>query len=198
MDTPGAATLALQILAGTGLAAAAGLKAFLPPFMVGLLARLDLFELRPGLSWLESTPALIILGTAVVVELAADKIPLIDHVLDAAETLIKPAAGAVVAAAAFVDLSPLWAGVLALAVGGGVAGTVHLAKSGLRLASTGTTGGLGNPALSVLEDGLSLGAVLVAVFAPLLLLLILILGLLLLRRMVRWMQAQILPRPLRH
>ena len=73
-------------------------------------------------------------------------------------------------ATAVSDLSPLAAAVLGLLVGGSVAGTVHLARAGLRVASTGMTGGVANPVLSVVEDGVSLAGTLVAVFAPLLLL----------------------------
>jgi hypothetical protein len=186
-------SLLLQILAGAGLAAAAGLRAFLPPLVVGALARLDLITLRSDLQWLESTPALVILATAVFFEVLGDKIPLLDHTLDVVGTVLKPAAGAVVLAAPLLDLSPLATLVLALLLGGSIAETVHLTKSGLRLASTGTTSGLGNPALSAAEDGLSLSGTLLAVFFPLLLLGLLVLGVLFLRRVVRWMQSRSRP-----
>ena len=79
-------------------------------------------------------------------------------------------------------------------VGGTLAGSVHVTKSALRLASTGTTGGMGNPALSLAEDGLSLTGTVLAVVAPLLLVLLLALSLLFLRKIVHWMQARIRPR----
>jgi hypothetical protein len=181
------------VLAGIGLAAAAGLRAFLPPLLVGVLARLDLIPLRDDLQWLASTPVLIVLGTAVILELLGDKIPVLDHGLDVLGTVLKPASGALMLAAPLLDLSPAMTLLAALLVGGTVAGTVHLTKSGLRLASTGTTAGLGNPALSLAEDGLSASGTLLAVFAPLLLLLLLVVGLLVLRRVVRWMQTRARP-----
>jgi hypothetical protein len=192
--TPGfEGSIPLQVLAGIGLAAAAGLRAFLPPLLVGVLARLDLIPLRDDLQWLASTPVLIVLGTAVILELLGDKIPVLDHGLDVLGTVLKPASGALMLAAPLLDLSPAMTLLAALLVGGTVAGTVHLTKSGLRLASTGTTAGLGNPALSLAEDGLSASGTLLAVFAPLLLLLLLVVGLLVLRRVVRWMQTRARP-----
>lgn len=187
-------SLLIQLLAGVGLAAAAGLRAFLPPLVLGLLARFDLVALRGDLDWLGSTPALIIFATAVLAELLADKVPLLDHALDILGMVVKPAAGALVLAAPLVDLGPLPTLLLALAVGGTVAATVHATKSALRLASTGTTGGMGNPALSVAEDGLSLTGTLLAIFAPLLLVLLLVACLLFLRRIIIWMQSRPGPR----
>ena len=188
-------SLLFQILAGLGLAAAAGLRAFLPPLVLGLLARFDLVTLRGDLDWLASTPALIIFATAVLGEVLADKVPLLDHALDILGMVVKPAAGALVLAAPLVDLGPLPTLLLALAVGGTVAATVHATKSALRLASTGTTGGMGNPVLSLAEDGLSLTGTVLAILAPLLLILLLVVSLLFLRRIVMWMQSRMRPRP---
>jgi hypothetical protein len=194
MDAGWDQALFFQILAGLGLAASAGLRAFLPPLVVGLLARLDLITLRGDLDWLAGTPALIIFATAVAVEILADKVPLLDHALDVLGLVVKPAAGALVLAAPLVDIGPVGALLLALVVGGTLAGTVHVTKSALRLASTGTTSGLGNPVLSLAEDGLSLTGTVLAVVAPLLLVLLLALSLLFLRKIVHWMQARTRPR----
>lgn len=174
-----------QILAGVTLAAAAGLRAFIPPLLVGLLGRLDLVTLRPGLDWMESTPALVIFGTAVVLEILGDKVPWLDHALDTVQTFLKPASGILVAAAALVDLPPLWAAILAIVVGGTVAGAVHVGKAGVRLASTGTTGGLANPALSAAEDGLSAAGTLLSVFFPILAFALLVGGVALVVRGIR-------------
>ncbi|MGD8374759.1 MAG: DUF4126 domain-containing protein [Acidobacteriota bacterium] len=174
-----------QVLAGVTLAAAAGLRAFIPPLLVGLLGRLDVVTLRPGLDWMESTPALVIFGTAVVLEILGDKIPWLDHALDTVQTFLKPASGILVAAAGLVDLPPLWAAILAIVVGGTVAGAVHVSKAGVRLASTGTTGGLANPALSAAEDGLSAAGTLLSVFFPILAFALLVGGVALVVRGIR-------------
>ena len=190
MDWGFHASILLEILGGIGLAAAVGFRAFLPPLILGLLGRLDVLTLRPSLEWMESSPALLIFGTALVVEILADKIPVVDHVLDAVQTVLKPAAGAMVFAAAVTDLPPQWAAVASLFIGGAVAGSIHVAKSGLRLVSTGATAGTGNPALSLAEDGISLTSTLLAIFFPVLLIALLILGVLALRRVVRWLRSR--------
>ena len=181
----------VQVAAGFGLAAAAGLRAFLPPLAVGLLARYDVFELRPSLDWMESTPALVIFGTAVILEILADKVPWLDHALDTVESFLKPAAGILVVSAALVDLPPLWTAILAILVGGTVAGTVHFGKAAARLASTATTGGIANPVLSTAEDGLALGGTLLAIFFPVLAFVVVVVGAALAARGIsRWRRSR--------
>jgi hypothetical protein len=164
---------------GIALAASAGLRAFLPPLVVGLAARFELIELGPGFAWLAETPALIVFGVAMVLELVADKIPVVDHVLDSVQLAIKPAMGGIVMGAALIDGGPLLRTVLALAAGGSVAVTVHGAKAALRALSTVATGGMANPVLSFAEDASSLAGSLLAVLLPIVALVLLaILGLL--------------------
>ncbi len=165
--------VAVHVAMGIGLAASAGLRAFLPLVGVGLAGRLDLLELSESFSWLESWPALVVFGAAVVAELLGDKFPFVDHLLDTVQLVVKPLAGALVMATVVEDWTPLYATVFWIAAGGSLAGFVHLAKAKLRLISTTTTGGIGNPLVSVLED---LGAVvgtLAAIAVPLLALAIL-------------------------
>ena len=59
--------------------------------------------------WLESWPALTVLGVAVVTEILADKFPVVDNFLDAAQTFVKPVAGTILAASVLSELSPLQA-----------------------------------------------------------------------------------------
>jgi hypothetical protein len=161
-----AVVIVWQVMMGVGLAACAGLRAFLPLLVVGLAGRLELVPLGSRFEWMAGDPALIVLGVAVVLELAADKVPVLDNVLDLAGTFVRPAAGAIAAASPLAALDPLTAMVVGVILGTTVAGTVHFAKTGLRLGSTGATGGLANPALSVAEDGLTLGGSLMSLFAP--------------------------------
>jgi len=162
------AAIAVQVAAGIGLAAAAGLRAFLPLFVVGVAERMDWISLRGSFEWLGSGPALVIFGTAVVVEILADKIPFVDHVLDALQSVMKPAAGAVLATALLTDLPPLQATVLGIVAGGSAAGILHLAKAKVRIASTALTGGIANPVLSLAEDVLSIGGAVMSILVPLL------------------------------
>jgi hypothetical protein len=119
--------------------------------------------------WLESTPALVVFAVAVVAEILADKIPVIDHLLDSAQTFVKPVAGTILAASVLSDLSPLQATALGLITGGVVAETVHLTKASLRVASSATTAGLANPLVSAAEDVVALSGSLLAIAVPLLL-----------------------------
>jgi hypothetical protein len=151
--------IAVQLAAGLALAACCGLRAFLPPLLLGLAARAGVPELllgrsllSPSFDWLASTPALVVFGAAVALELLADKVPALDHLLDMVQTAVRPLAGALVVAASFSPLEPVPAAVLGLVTGTPLAGAVHLGKAKIRALSTLGTGGLGSPVLSIIED----------------------------------------------
>ena len=164
-------TLAGQITLGVLLAGCAGLRAFVPLLVAGLAARFDLLPLAARFDWLASDAALVVFGVAFVVEVLGDKIPLVDHGLDLLGTLVKPAAGTLLAAGVLRDLGPVPSAALGLIAGGGVAATVHLTKAKLRLVSTAATLGLANPLLSLVEDLVALVSAVAAILVPLLLLL---------------------------
>ena len=73
---------------GIGLAACAGLRAWLPLLLLGGLARWGVVDLSPSFEFVASTRALILFGVATVVEIAGDKIPAVDHTLDALSTVL--------------------------------------------------------------------------------------------------------------
>lgn len=168
-------TWILPALLGVGLAAATGFRTFLPLLMLGLAAKFQLFgmELADAMTWLDSTPALIALGIATFVELAADKIPAVDHFLSAIGTVIRPIAGAVAAGAAFSQFDPMVAAIAGLIIGAPTALAFHAAQAGTRVVSTGTTAGLANPFISVGEDFAAFGTALLAMLAPVLIPLVL-------------------------
>ena len=118
-----------QVVMGIGLAASAGLRAFLPLLIVGVAGRFEVLPLSDTFDWLASTPALVVFGVAVVVEVLADKFPVVDSALDSIQVFVKPVAGTILAASVITELSPLQTAVLALATGGVVAGGVQLAKA---------------------------------------------------------------------
>jgi hypothetical protein len=135
---------------------------------VGVLARLDVFTLGPSWRFLASTEALVIFGAATVIEILGDKIPAVDHILDGLSTVLRPAAGSVLAASALGFIhDPLVALVVGVAIGAPAALVPHAAKSSLRALSTGLTAGLANPVLSVIEDVISLIMFVLAVVVPL-------------------------------
>jgi hypothetical protein len=163
-----------QLAMGFALAACVGLRAFLPLFLAGLAARGGYVDLGASFQWMESTPALVVFGSAVVFEILADKIPLLDHALHAAEAFVKPAAATILAASLLTNLDPLTAMTLGLIGGGTVAGAVHALKGTARIASTATTGGLANPLLSLVDDVLATAGTLLAFVVPLLAVLLLL------------------------
>lgn len=161
-------TWVLPAMLGFGLAASAGLRTFLPLLMLAAVSRLGLFgvTLNPHVAWLGSTPALIALGVATAAELAADKIPLVDHGLHAVGTVTRPLAGALAAGAVFSHADPTTAGLAGLIIGAPTALAFHAAQSGARVVSTATTAGMANPLVSLIEDGVAAALAAVAFIAP--------------------------------
>ena len=90
---------------GIGLAACAGLRAWLPLLLLGGLARWGVVDLGPSFEFVASTRALILFGVATVIEIAGDKIPAVDHTLDALSTVLRPAAGSLLAASVLWQIS---------------------------------------------------------------------------------------------
>ena len=100
----------LSLFLGTTLAAAAGLRAFLPLFLLGVLERAQLlapFSIGENFQWLTTDIAILTLGIATVVEVTADKLPAVDTALDSGMTFIRPAAGAVSVFAVMSSQDPL-------------------------------------------------------------------------------------------
>jgi hypothetical protein len=168
----------LEVLTGTGLAAAAGLNAYIPLLLLGLAGRfLDFVALPSGWSWLENPWVLGILGVLLAVEMVADKIPAVDSVNDWIQTVVRPASGGIVfgtgsasQTAAVADPSaffesnqwvPVVTGVL-MALG------VHMAKSLARPVLNAATLGLAAPITSAAEDAGSVILVVLAILVPVL------------------------------
>jgi hypothetical protein len=151
-----------SLVLGTALAATCGVRTFLPLFALGVAARLGFVELGEAFAWLMGAPALLALGSGVVLELVSDKVPWLSTVLDVLKAPARAAAGMVAVAATMIDL-PLWVvAIVALIVGGGVALGVHVARGGLRLAAAAKSGGALDPVLSILEDVVVAGVILLS------------------------------------
>ena len=157
------------IFTAFGLSASAGLNAYIPLLLVGLLAKYtNLIALNQPWDTLANPWIILLLCVLVIIEMLADKIPAVNHINDLIQTLIRPAAGAIAFAASanvVTDVSP----VLALAAGLLVAGTVHVAKAGaVRPMVTATTGGAGNIPVSIAEDVVSTVLSFLAIVLPVL------------------------------
>jgi hypothetical protein len=171
---------------GVALAACAGLRAFLPLLLAGLLARAGFLDLGPSFQFLASNRALVVFGVASLIEILGDKIPAVDHALDALGTPLRPAAGALLAASVLGRVSdPLVALALGTAVGAPAALVPHAAKSALRAASTTFTGGIANPILSLVEDAVSLVLFALAILVPIVVVGLLVIALVLISRTLR-------------
>ncbi|MFI6264707.1 DUF4126 domain-containing protein [Micromonospora sp. NPDC051006] len=173
----------LELLTGTGLAASAGLNAYIPLLIMGLLARYtDLVDLPGGWSWLGNGWVIAILAVLLAVEVVADKVPVVDHVNDVVQTVVRPTAGGLAfgagSTAETVTVSdpgsffsshqwvPVATGVL-------IAFGVHLLKSAARPVINATTAGVGAPVASTAEDATSALMSVVAILLPVLVLLFL-------------------------
>jgi hypothetical protein len=156
------------IFTAFGLSASAGLNAYIPLLIVGLLARYtDLINLSKPWDTLTSPWIILMLCVLVIIEMLADKVPAVNHINDLIQTVIRPAAGAIAFAASaqvVTDVHP----VLALASGLLVAGTVHVAKAGVfRPLVTAATGGTANTPVSIAEDVVSTILSILAIVLPL-------------------------------
>ena len=174
MDTPSDLMPLLSVALGIALAAAAGLRVFVPLFALGVAARAGYVPLADGFEWLASTPALIVLGTATLVEIVAYYVPYLDHLLDVIASPSAVLAGIVATAAVLTDMPPVVKWTVAIIAGGGAAGLVQGASVAARIGSTATTGGLGNFVLSSLETFGAVGTVILAIALPLLALLVVV------------------------
>jgi len=156
----------LSIFLGVGLAAACGFRIFVPLLVMSIASLTGQLTLSPEFEWIATYPALAAFSIATVFEIAAYYIPWVDNLLDTIAVPAATVAGTIVMASAVSDMSPFLQWGLAVIVGGGVAGTVQGFTSIARLASTATTGGLGNPVVSTVEAGGSLVMSILAITLP--------------------------------
>ncbi|PWU44813.1 DUF4126 domain-containing protein [Micromonospora globispora] len=174
----------LEVLTGSGLAASAGLNAYIPLLLMGLLARYtDLVDLPSGWQWLGNGWVILILAVLLAVEVVADKVPVVDHVNDVVQTVVRPTAGGLAFGAGSTSETvtvsdpdtffsthqwvPVVTGVL-IALG------VHLLKSAARPVINATTAGFGAPVASTAEDATSAVMSVVAILLPVLVLVFLL------------------------
>lgn len=152
----------LEVLTGSGLAVAAGLNAYIPLLILGLAGRfVDFVELPAGWAWLSNEWVLVILGVLLVIEIVADKIPVVDSINDWLQTIVRPAAGgiafgtgsasatAVVTDPASFFTSNAW---VPVAIGVLLAFATHVTKMASRPALNAVTVGAAAPVVSTAED----------------------------------------------
>lgn len=170
-------------LTGIGLSASAGLNAWIPLLLVGMLNRYtSLITLPPSWGWLSNGWILLILCVLLAVEIVTDKVPVLDSVNDAVHTFIRPTAGGIAFGAAS-DAQTVtvsnpgsflaghqW---VAIATGAVIALIMHVMKATARPVVNTVTVGTGAPIVSTVEDAISASLSIVAIVLPFLVIVLL-------------------------
>lgn len=135
-----------SLFLGIGLAAAAGFRIFLPLFVLSLAVKLggSFINLDESWLWVGSTPALITLGVAMVVEIGAYYIPIIDNMLDTIAVPLAGVAGTIAVGITMPEMNEVATWALAIIAGGGTAAAISGTTAAARAVSTTTTAGAGN------------------------------------------------------
>jgi hypothetical protein len=163
------ATLALSM----GASWASGINLYAVLLVLGLGGTTGNIDLPPGLDVLENP---LVIGAAALmygVEFFADKVPGVDSGWDAIHTFIRIPAGALLAAGAVGDVSPVME-LAAAIVGGGLATTSHATKAGTRLLINTSPEPFSNWGASIGEDLLVLGGLWTALNHPVIFLVLLV------------------------
>lgn len=142
---------------------ASGINAYAVVLLLGVFGATGVTDEVPAS--LQRTDVLIVAGVLFLCEVVADKIPYVDSVWDTAHTVIRPLAGAVVAALLAGDSGSL-PEIAAGAIGGSTALLSHLVKAGTRMAVNTSPEPFSNIAVSIAEDLGVAGIVTFAIFHP--------------------------------
>ncbi len=148
---------------------ASGIRLYLVLFVVGLVGRAGWVAMPEGLHALSHPIVMVASGLMVVVEFFADKIPWVDSIWDTVHTFIRVPAGALLAASAIGALDPHGGGIgtlVAAMLGGSLAAGAHLTKSSTRALANTSPEPFSNIGLSLGEDVLAPGGLLLAFLHP--------------------------------
>jgi hypothetical protein len=168
--------IVLAACTGLGLAAACGLRVFLPLFIVSIASRAGWVDPPHGFVWIGETPALVVFGVASVVEVCGFMFPWVDHALDVVAVPLSAAAGALLMCMQLLTVAggddplihPAVAWSCGIIVGVATASGVEAASIAGRLSSSVLTIGWLNPIYAALESALSVLLVIIAIMVPIL------------------------------
>ncbi len=154
-----------QFALAYALTTTAGLRGFLTLFAASVAAHYGWIHPASGFAWLGDGTTTVILGVFSLLELAADKIPIVDHVLHAVSFAARPMAAAILVGGTVHTNN---SGELYTLMGLGAVNAlvVHSSAAATRAASTVATVGVANPVLSLAEDGISIAGIVLAFFHP--------------------------------
>lgn len=185
---------AIQIISasalGLALAAACGLRVFLPLFVMAISTKLGWIQTAAGFEWIGSWSAIVALTTACGLEIAGYYLPAIDNALDAIASPAAVIAGTLTVAAATFgaggeDALPdivRWS--IAAIGGGGLAATVQAGTVATRAISTTTTAGVANPVVSTVENVAAFVMSVLAIVVPVVAALVVLTAIVLVARVI--------------
>lgn len=151
---------------GIALAACCGFRVFVPMLMAGLASRFNLFHFADSFSWLSTTPALIGLVAATVLEIGGYYIPIVDNFLDTISAPAATIAGTLMATSVIPIENEWMRWMIGIVAGGGGAGIIASGMGLLRLFSSKTTLGSGNAIVSTGENAAAIGGTIMSFFLP--------------------------------
>lgn len=158
----------IGVLVGISLSAASGLRVFIPLLGLSIASHYNIIPLTDNFAWLTSWQAMLAFGVASFFEIAAYYLPWLDHALDVILAPAAAIAGTILTASTLGDISPFLKWSLAIVAGGGVSSMVHFSTAAVRAAVGIPTGGLANPLVSSGEGLGSIALTVLAIFIPLL------------------------------
>jgi hypothetical protein len=153
-----------------------GINLYATVATLGLLQRFHFVQLPGDLGYLSHPWVLSAAIGLYLIEFVADKVPAVDSVWDVVHTFIRVPAGAILAASAFAHFDPT-VRALALLAGGTLALSSHGTKAATRLAANASPEPFSNVLLSLVEDGIAVGASFLMAKYPLVILAVVIVGL---------------------
>jgi len=163
------ATAAMDLPSLIALAAAlgwaSGFRLYAVVFLVGTAGQMGWIALPPGLAVLQHPAMLIASGVMLSVEFFADKIPGVDSLWDLMQSVIRIPAGAALAAGAL-GADGATTALIAALLGGTLAASSQAAKTTTRAAINTSPEPFSNLIASLLEDGLVVAALWLAVAHP--------------------------------
>lgn len=163
------ATISLAL----GSAWTSGINLYATVTVLGLFQKLGWVHLPGGLDALDNWWIIGIAGGLYAVEFVADKVPYVDSVWDVVHTFIRVPAGAIVAYSATANVDPSLH-VVATLLGGGLALSSHGTKAALRATANLSPEPVSNWILSLVEDFIAFVGTLLAMFAPILIMIVLV------------------------
>jgi hypothetical protein len=175
------------LITGISLSAAVGLRAYLPLMFLTIFANEGAIKLHESYAFLLTNSALAIIVCLTVVEIVADFIPVLDHLVNATHTIIRPLVATMIIGSLLYSMTIPAGLLIGLMVGGLISVAVHMVKSGVRAVVTTATLGFGNTLLSFGENIASAFLSLLAIVAPYVVIFITIVFLLTIGLIGRWL-----------